>query len=107
MADSSWLEFLVSRRNYLHATYEDFLDMLLDAYFDWLEEFTRESIHHGTYQHGEMHSPLDYGGENLTATSLLIGGRGKFSVGPFQLKSSSTNWRRYNLTFCIVLSFFV
>ena len=51
MEDSSWLEFLVSRRNYLHAAYEYFLAMHLDAYFALLEEFTWERIQYDLHQH--------------------------------------------------------
>ena len=42
-----------------------------------------------TLAYGEMHSPDD-DDEDITATFLLIGSKGVFSVEPFQLKSSST-----------------
>ena len=37
----------------MHATYEDFLAMHLDAYFSLLEEFTWEGIRHDIYKHME------------------------------------------------------
>ena len=39
--------------------------------------------------YGEMHS-LDGDEEEVTTTSLVFGGEGKFPVEPFQFKISST-----------------